>query len=59
MHAWRAHELGDPESVLTLDDVPAPEPGPGEVVVDVAAECGASGRWEGWADLFTEDARYY
>ena len=25
----------------------------------VAAECGASGRWDGWADLFTEDARYY
>lgn len=24
-----------------------------------AAECGASGHWDAWADLFTEDARYY
>ncbi len=37
MRAWRVHELGEPEVVLTLEDVPAPEPGPGEVVVDVAA----------------------
>jgi hypothetical protein len=24
----------------------------------VAAECGASGQWRAWADLFTEDATY-
>lgn len=37
MRAWRVHELGDPESVLTLEAVPVPEPGPGEVRIDVAA----------------------
>lgn len=37
MRAWRVHELGEPESVLRLEDVPEPEPRPGEVVVDVAA----------------------
>lgn len=37
MRAWRVHELGEPEAVLRLDDVPEPAPGPGEVVVDVAA----------------------
>jgi NADPH2:quinone reductase len=37
MRAWRVHELGEPESVLGLDDVPAPVAGPREVVVDVAA----------------------
>ncbi len=25
----------------------------------VATECGASGKWDAWADLFTEDAVYY
>jgi hypothetical protein len=25
---------------------------------DTAAECGASGDWNAWADLFTEDAEY-
>ncbi len=37
MQAWRVHELGEPEAVLTLDDVDAPTAGSGEVVVDVAA----------------------
>ena len=33
--AWRVHEYGNPEDVLRLDDVPDPEPGPGQVVVRV------------------------
>lgn len=36
MRAWRVHELGDPADVLTLEDVPEPVPGPGEVGIDVA-----------------------
>jgi len=39
MRAWRVHQLGDPAEVLVVDDIPAPQPGPGEVLVDVAA-CG-------------------
>lgn len=35
MKAWRVHEYGNPEDVLRLDDVPDPEPGPGQVVVRV------------------------
>jgi NADPH2:quinone reductase len=37
MRTWRLHELGEPTDVLVLDDVPGPEPGPGEVLIDVAA----------------------
>jgi len=37
VRAWRVHELGDPADVLTLEDVPSPAPGPGEVRLDVAA----------------------
>ena len=37
MRAWRVHELGEPEDVLRLDDVPDPTPEPREVVIDVAA----------------------
>jgi NADPH2:quinone reductase len=37
MRAWQVHELGEPADVLVLDDVPEPEPGPGEVVVGVDA----------------------
>jgi NADPH2:quinone reductase len=37
MRAWRLHELGEPKDVLHLEDVPEPEPGPGEVLIDVAA----------------------
>ncbi len=37
MRAWQVHELGDPESVLTLGEVEELEPGPGEVVVEVEA----------------------
>jgi NADPH2:quinone reductase len=36
MKALRVHEFGPPES-LTLDDLSTPEPGPGEVRVDVKA----------------------
>ena len=36
MRAWRVHEFGGPE-VLRLDTVPVPSPGPGEVLVEVAA----------------------
>lgn len=35
MRAWRAHELGEPEAVLVLEDVDAPDPGPGQVAIDV------------------------
>jgi NADPH:quinone reductase len=35
--AWRLHEYGEPADVLALDNVAAPAPGPGEVLVRVAA----------------------
>lgn len=37
MRAWQVHELGDPADVLRLVEVADPEPGPGEVLVEVAA----------------------
>ncbi|MGH3327875.1 MAG: NADPH:quinone oxidoreductase family protein [Streptomycetales bacterium] len=37
MQAWRVHDLGEPEDVLSLDEVPAPEPQGGEVLVRVHA----------------------
>ncbi len=37
MKAWRVHEFGEPQDALPLDDVPAPTPGPGEILVRVAA----------------------
>src|SRR3712207_383192 len=36
MRAWRVHELGDP-SAMTLDEVPTPTPGEGQVLVRVRA----------------------
>jgi NADPH2:quinone reductase len=36
MRAWRVHQLGDP-SAMTLDDVPTPTPGEGQVLVRVRA----------------------
>ena len=36
MRAWRVHELGDP-SAMTLDEVPVPTPGDGQVLVKVRA----------------------
>jgi NADPH2:quinone reductase len=37
IRAWQVHELGDPKNVLALEEVKEPEPGPGEVVVEVEA----------------------
>lgn len=39
MQAWRVHEHGEPADVLRWEEVPVPEPGPGELLVDVEA-CG-------------------
>ncbi len=37
MRAWRVHELGDPSTVLQLEDVERPTPGPGQLLVKVRA----------------------
>lgn len=37
MRAWRVHELGEPGSVMRLEDVADPRPGPGQVLVRVTA----------------------
>ncbi len=37
MKAWRVHEFGEPEEALRLEELPAPNPGPGELLVRVAA----------------------
>ena len=37
MRAWRVHEYGSPLDVLRLETVPVPEPGPGEVLIEVQA----------------------
>jgi NADPH:quinone reductase-like Zn-dependent oxidoreductase len=45
MMAWRVHEFGPP-GVMTLEQVPLPEPGPGEILVKV--EAAGVGPWDGW-----------
>ena len=45
MMAWRVHEFGSPET-MKFERVPGPEPGPGEVLVKVAAA--GVGPWDGW-----------
>jgi NADPH2:quinone reductase len=37
MRAWRVHELGEPADVLSLDEAPIPEPGPGQVRIRITA----------------------
>lgn len=37
MRAWQVSRYGQPVDVLELVDVPAPQPGPGQVLVEVAA----------------------
>ncbi|GAC1587937.1 MAG: NADPH:quinone oxidoreductase family protein [Candidatus Velthaea sp.] len=37
MRSWRVTELGEPANVLRLTDVPEPQPGPGQVLVQVDA----------------------
>src|SRR3954466_9306532 len=45
MLAWRVHKFGPPEAMI-LESVPRPDPGPGEVLVDVHAA--GVGPWDGW-----------
>jgi NADPH:quinone reductase-like Zn-dependent oxidoreductase len=45
MMAWRVHEFGPP-NVMKFERVQRPSPGPGEVLVKVAAA--GVGPWDGW-----------
>ena len=45
MMAWRVHEFGPP-SVMKFEQVPRPDPGPGEVLIKVEAV--GVGPWDGW-----------
>lgn len=44
MRAWRIRRYGGPE-VLALEEAPVPQPGPGEVLVKVAAASGNPSDW--------------
>jgi NADPH2:quinone reductase len=37
MRAWRVHAYGKPRDVLHLEEVPRPDPGPGEIRIHVSA----------------------
>jgi NADPH:quinone reductase-like Zn-dependent oxidoreductase len=45
MKAWRVHEFGPPEAMI-FETVPRPDPGSGEVLVEVHAA--GVGPWDGW-----------
>lgn len=45
MLAWRVHKFGPPEEMV-LESVPKPDPGPGEVLINVHAA--GVGPWDGW-----------
>lgn len=45
MLAWRVHKFGPPEAMI-LERIPTPDPGPGEVLVDV--HTAGVGPWDGW-----------
>ena len=45
MLAWRVHKFGPPEAMI-LESVRRPDPGPGEVLLDVHAA--GVGPWDGW-----------
>jgi NADPH2:quinone reductase len=52
MRGWHVVRTGDPIEVMTLDDLPVPSPGPGEVVVAVRA-CGL-----GYPDLLLTQGKH-
>ncbi|MEA2746380.1 MAG: hypothetical protein QOI41_523 [Myxococcales bacterium] len=45
MMAWRVHEFGPPD-VMRFERIPRPDPGPGEVLVNV--EAAGVGPWDAW-----------
>jgi NADPH:quinone reductase-like Zn-dependent oxidoreductase len=45
MLAWRVHKFGPPPAMI-LERIPRPDPGPGEVLVEVHAA--GVGPWDGW-----------